>query len=190
MLDYVLRGRAALYRPASPENYAEAISSFEHVLELEPQSIDAQIGLARVLVWRVLDFGSSSAADDIKRAEALANRALAAAPRSPSAHDVKATVLRAQHRCVDAIREYETRFSLNHNAAGALADTGRCKIDVGPIEEANPLLEQAIRLSPLDPYIANWYYRIGVAHLLQSHMDDAILWLEKARGANQALPYV
>jgi adenylate cyclase len=193
-LDYVLRGRAALYRPTSSENYAEAIKSFEHALELDPQSVDAQIGLAQVLAANVIDFGTSStaAADaiNINRAEALANRALAAAPRSPYAHLIKGLVLRVQHRCADAISEYQTVLAVDHNAAKALADIGRCRIYIGPIGEAIPLLEQAIRLSPRDPAIAYWYYRIGEAHLLQSHIDEAIVWLEKARAANQALPFV
>src|SRR5262249_10137993 len=170
---------AARQRGTSPENSAEAIGSFEQALELDPQSTDAQLGLADALVNRVLDFGPNSAADDIKQAESLANRALAAAPRSPLAHQVKAHVLRAQRRCGEAILEYETVLALNHNAAGALGSIGRCKIYIGPIEEAIPLLEQAIRLSPRDPGIGYWYFRIGEAHLLQSHTDDAILWFEK-----------
>jgi adenylate cyclase len=186
-LDYVLRGRAAMYRaPLSLENYAEATSSFEHALKLDPQSTDAQLGLALILVNRVLEFGSSSAAYDIKRAEALADRALAAAPQSLSAHFVKGQVLRTQRRCAEAIPEYETVLALDHNAANALAGIGRCKTYIGRIEEAIPLLEQAIRLSPREPYIFNWYFRIGEAHLLQSHIDDAILWLEKAKRASPA----
>jgi hypothetical protein len=33
-----------------------------------------------------------------------------------------------------------------------------------------------------------WYWRIGMVHLLQSHTDEAIRWLEKARSANPARP--
>ena len=47
-----------------------------------------------------------------------------------------------------------------------------------------PLQEQAIRLSPHDPFIGNWYLRIGIVHLLQSRTEEAILWFEKARSAN------
>jgi adenylate cyclase len=182
-LDYVLRGRAALYRPISQENYAEAMNLFEHAFELDPHSTDAQLGLAQVLVNRVLDFGPSSAGDDIKRAETLANQALAAAPRTPLAHSVKGHVLRAQRQCAEAILEYETALALDHNAVGAFANIGRCKIYIGPIEDAIPMLEQAIRLSPRDTSIGLWYFRIGEAHLLQSHFDDAILWFEKAKRA-------
>jgi TolB-like protein/Tfp pilus assembly protein PilF len=189
-MDYVMRGRAAISRPPSLEHYTEALNWFEHALELDPQSTDAQLGLAHALVNRLLDFPGSAGADDLKRAETLANGALAAAPRKAYAHYVKAHVLRAQRRCAEAIPEYEAALALNRNAVNALADMGRCKTWLGPIEEAIPLLEQAIRLSPRDPYIGNTYFRIGEAHLLQSHIDEALLWLEKARRAEFATSYV
>jgi hypothetical protein len=37
-LDYILRRRAALSNPLSPNNFAELISLFEHALALDPQS--------------------------------------------------------------------------------------------------------------------------------------------------------
>jgi tetratricopeptide (TPR) repeat protein len=43
------------------------------------------------------------------------------------------------------------------------------------------ILEQIIRLSPRDPYIGSCYSRIGAGHLLQSRIEEAIVWLEKAR---------
>jgi len=48
----------------------------------------------------------------------------------------------------------------------------------------------SIRLSPRDPFIGIWYFRVGQAHLLQSRIDEAILWFEKARSANPRLPFV
>jgi TolB-like protein len=189
-LDYILRGRAARLRPNSRDSVAEAISLFEHALAVDPDSSEAQSRLAVTLVDRVLDFGSSSAEADVKRAEELATRAVAASPRDWYAHHVRGQVLRAQRRCKEAIPEYETALSLNRNLVAALASIGRCKIYIGPIEEAIPAQEQAIRLSPRDPGIANWYFRIGEAHLLQSHIDEAILWLEKSRGSNAEPPYV
>jgi Flp pilus assembly protein TadD len=132
---------------------------------------------------RVLEFNPPSAADDIQLAETLVNRALAAAPRNPLAHIIKGSVLRAQRRCAEAIPEYETALALDPNVAGAFGNIGRCKIYVGPIEEAIPLLERAIRLSPRDPELGYWNFRIGEAHLLQSHFDDAFLWFGKAQRA-------
>jgi hypothetical protein len=56
--------------------------------------------------------------------------------------------------------------------------------------EVIPDLEQVIRLSPRDPFIGGWYNRIGTVHLLQSRVEEAILWFENARGANPALSSV
>jgi tetratricopeptide (TPR) repeat protein len=189
-LDYILRGRAALLRPLSRERYAEGIGLFERALALDPRSVEVQSRLASALVGRVLDEMSASGTADIARAEALIGQALVASPLSPPAHFAKGQLLRARGRCDEAIVEYETALASNRNWASALANIGRCKIYVGPIEEAPPLEEQAIRLSPLDPQIGVWYFRIGQAHLAQSRIDEAIVWLEKARSANPGLPYV
>jgi tetratricopeptide (TPR) repeat protein len=68
-------------------------------------------------------------------------------------------------------------------AISCLAD---CKLYTGAIEEVIPLQEEAIRLSPRDPYISNMYGRIGRVHLVQSRIDEAIRWCEKAIRANPA----
>jgi adenylate cyclase len=154
---------------------------------LDPSSAEAQSLLASALASRVLDFPVSTSDVDIKRAGDLATQAVTASPRSALAHYAKAQALRVQRRCEEAIPEYETALALNRNWVGALANIGRCKIFVGQIEEAIPLLEQAIHLSPRDPGIAWWYARIGQAHLLRSRVDEAILWLEKARAGNAQL---
>ena len=53
-----------------------------------------------------------------------------------------------------------------------------------------PYFEQAIRLSPHEPGIAVWHGRVGVAKLLQSQTDEALVWLEQARSENARLPFV
>ncbi len=189
-LDFILRGRAAWSKPKSRENYAEAIRLFERALALDPGSVEAQSRLTIALTGRVLDEMADSVAADIARAEGLIGQALAASPRNPLAHWAKAHFLRATGRCEEAIREYETALASNRNWASAIAHIGRCKIYIGPLEEAIPLEEQAIRLSPRDPDIGLWYFRIGQVHLLRSRIDEATAWLEKARNASPKLTFV
>jgi adenylate cyclase len=188
-LDYILRGRAAEFKPNSRDVYAEAISLFEYALTIDPQSVEAQSRLAIALTSRVLDQMTASTAADIARAEGLVRQALEAAPRSPLVHFAKGQILRVQRRYAEAIPEYEAVITFDRNWVRALGPLGECKLFAGSLDEMIPLMEQAIRLSPRDPRIAIWYFRIGVAHLLQSRIDDAIVWLEKARGANAELPY-
>jgi TolB-like protein/class 3 adenylate cyclase len=187
-LDYILRGRAARLRPNSRDVYAEAISLFEHALALDPQSVEAQSRLAGALAGRVLDRMTDSAAVDLTGAEALVGQALAASPRSAHAHYVKAMVLRAQNRWGEALPELETALALDHNMVGASDALAWCRLYTGSLDEVIPLVEQAIRLSPRDPGIGNWYLAIGTVHLSQSRTDEAIVWLEKARGAVPAAP--
>ena len=187
-LDYILKGRAAYSKPASRDTYAEAISFYERALDLDPQCAEARSLLARTLAARAMDGMTDTAAADLAHAEGLARSALAASWRSPLAHFAKGHVLRAQGRLEEAIPEYETAIALNRNWVFAYVALGACKLLTGEIEEAIPLAEQAIRLSPRDPNIGIMYDRIGYVHLLQSRIDQAILWSEKARSANPAHP--
>jgi tetratricopeptide (TPR) repeat protein len=111
-------------------------------------------------------------------------------PRSARVHHSMAEVLRTQRRYTEAISEYEDALAIDRNFANALAALGRCKTYIGPVDDAIHAQQKAIRLSPRDPQLYNWYFRIGEAHLLQSRIDQAIDWLEKARSGSPAIWYV
>jgi TolB-like protein/Tfp pilus assembly protein PilF len=187
-LDYILRGRAASWKLPARDTCAEAIGLFERALALDPRSVEAQSLLAGTLSTRVMAGWADSAAADIARAEGLVGQALATSPRSPLAHMAKGQVLRAQRRFAEAIPEYETAIASNRNWVSTLHALAQCKLYAGSIEETIPLEEQAIRLSPRDPDMYLFYSEIGVVHLLQSRIDEAILWLERARNANPEHP--
>ena len=136
----------------------------------------------------MLDQMTDSAASDLAHAEMLADRALTAFPSTALVHYAKAQVLRAQQRFEEAILQYEQVLALNRNWVHAIAALGYCKFITGSIEEAIPAQERAIRLSPRDPLIWLYDYWIGQVHLLQSHVDESILWFEKARTANPEHP--
>ena len=129
-------------------------------------------------------------AADLQRAQELAAQALASAPNYPSAHFARGHLLRALGRPGEAIPEYEAVIALNRNAAFAYPRLGWCKLMTGSIDETIPLVERTIRLSPRDPYLGLYFLYIGVAHLLQSRTDEAILWLEKARSGFPAFPNI
>jgi TolB-like protein/class 3 adenylate cyclase/Flp pilus assembly protein TadD len=189
-LDYILRGRAASNKSPARDNYAEAVGLYERALALDPQSAEVQSRLAIALAARVLNGLTNSAAADIRRADELSGQALAASPRSALAHFAKGLVLRVQRQSGEAIPEFEAAILVSRNWTGALSNLGWCKLYTGAMDEAITLHEQAIRLSPRDPYIGTWYLSIGVVHLLQSRTDEAIVWLEKARSASPGLPNV
>jgi TolB-like protein/class 3 adenylate cyclase/Tfp pilus assembly protein PilF len=185
--EYILRARAAYNRDSTRESFAETIGLCELALALDPASIQARGLLAQTLAGRVLDQLTDTPAVDLERAETLITDVLAASPRDPVAHFARGQVLRAQTRYEAAIPEYERAVALNRNWVNAVAALGLCKFHVGAIEETIPAQEQAIRLSPRDPRLPNWYWRIGMVHLLKARVGDAISWLEQACSANPRL---
>jgi adenylate cyclase len=190
-LDCVFRGRAVLAKSPTRDSYAEAIGWYERALALDPRSVEAQLWLVHALTGRVLNGMSGTEAADMARAEDLLRQTIAISPPDTAlAHYAKGQVLRAQRRLADAIPEYETVIALDRNSAASFAQLGRWKLFTGSLDEAIPMVEQAIRLSPRDSRLGVWYLLIGTTHLLQSRTDEAIAWLEKARSANPAHPGV
>src|SRR5262249_50900182 len=77
----------------------------------------------------------------------------------------------------------------DRNDPNALLQLSMCKfLTGGSDQEAIALTEQAIRLSPRDPWLWWWHTWIGFVHLLQSRIDEAIAWLEKGRSAQPKAP--
>ena len=201
-LEYILRGRAAHAKgPPTRESYADQIGFYERALAADPGSIDAQSRLADGLSGRALDGFSDSPVEDIKRAEAVLATALATAPLDPFLHFLKGQILRAVAqgpfgltaeariaRFADAIPEYEIYLAASPNAVNVLAHLAWCKFMTGNGDEAIPLLEKSIRISPRDPRLYLWYARLGEVHLFEGRLDEAILWLDKARRANPPFP--
>jgi cytochrome c-type biogenesis protein CcmH/NrfG len=56
--DLVMRGWAWWYRPMSPANRREAQLAFEQALERDPDSVEARIGLATILVSNIATAGA------------------------------------------------------------------------------------------------------------------------------------
>jgi TolB-like protein/Flp pilus assembly protein TadD len=182
--DYILRGAAVMNAPKTRRTYAEAIGLFDRALALDPRAVEAQSFLAIHLAGRVTADQTDTAAADIARGEALAGQAVAASPPSSLAHMAQAMVLRAQNRFEEAIRAYDAVLTLNRNVVPAYANIAYAKLSAGSTEEAIPLLEEAIRLSPRNSDVGSWYWAIARAHLMEARVDQAVFWLEKARSAN------
>jgi TolB-like protein/Tfp pilus assembly protein PilF len=182
-LDYILRGRAALGGGGDVhENIEKAVDLLEHALALDPSSVEAQSRLANALVSRAAWKDAAAAAVDLKRAEELIAQALATSPGDPYTHRVKGKLLRLKRRCDEAIPEFEIMLASNRNDPLTLVDLSMCKfLTGGSDKEAIALVEQATRLSPRDPTTPFWYTWMGLVHLLQSSIDEAIAWLEKGR---------
>jgi tetratricopeptide (TPR) repeat protein len=89
---------------------------------------------------------------DTRRADELASRALAVDPNSYHAHQAKARL--AQRRIEEAIVEARRSLSLNPGFIPAYRNLCVAAMYLGRPEETIEYADKAMRLSPLDPYLA------------------------------------
>jgi len=142
-----------------------------------------------LLANRLLDFqltrpiGRGNRADELEQGR----RQIAAQLRCPFRQG--SGVAGARNDTRRPLANTETVLTINRNWAGAIFALAWCKFHTGSIDEAIPLLGATYPPQPRDPYMGIWYARIGIAHLLQSRLDEAIAWLEKARSALPSRPW-
>jgi TolB-like protein/tetratricopeptide (TPR) repeat protein len=187
--DLVMRGWAQFYRPRSVAGLQEAQRLFERAREIDPRSVDARIGIARIMVSRAANGLSTSSQQDVAGAEELLLEALERDTNSSVVHFSMGMLRRVQNRLAEARIEFERAIALDRNDASALLQLGVVLWFLGQPEAAIPHIEKAIRLSPLGPNTHVNYYGLGVCHTLLGHVDEAIELLRKARAANPRIWY-
>jgi adenylate cyclase len=188
--DFIMRGWAWSNRPFTPANRREAQRAFERALEIDQRSVDARIGLASTLASYLAPGWTSSAHEDLTRAEQLLLEALERDANSASARQQLGRLRRLQNRLTESKIELEAAIALDRNSVFALRQLGQTLTYLGEPEAGMRRIEAAIRLSPRDPDIAQMYRALGVCHLLSDHVDQAIDFLGQARGANPRLWYI
>jgi adenylate cyclase len=186
-LDLIFRGLAALYKPSSKATLAMARSFFEDALQIDNCSTRAWAGLAEAHAGTVLGRWSEAPADQLQAAEDAAERALACDPTNPAAHMAKAAVLFAEIKLEGALVEYEKVIELGHSWPMAYARMGILNALLGRPEETFPLVEKAIRLSPHDSNLGEWYLSIGIAWFMMDQLEEGIIWLRRSTEANPEL---
>jgi adenylate cyclase len=182
--DFVMRGWAWYYRPFSVANREESERLFERALEIDPQSVDARVGIATVLVSNIVDGWSSSPQQDGVRAEKLLNEAFEGNANAAMAHFALGLLRRSQVRLAESGNEFEAAIAQDRNFARAIYHFGLTQMFLGQPEPAIPYIEKAIRLNPHDPNPTALYWALGSCHLLLGGADEAIGLLRKARAAN------
>jgi class 3 adenylate cyclase/TolB-like protein/Tfp pilus assembly protein PilF len=188
--DLLMRGWALYYRPASTTRRQEALRDFERALEIDPQSVEARIGVGTVLVDDLVLRFTTDRERDTARADDMLREALEREMDDSMAHFAMGMLRRIQNRLKDSQIELETAIAFDRNNARALQQLGVTLICLGQPEEAIPRIERAIRLNPHDPNIASYYWALGSADLVSGRVDDAVSLLSKGRAANPRLYFI
>jgi TolB-like protein/Tfp pilus assembly protein PilF len=186
--DLVMRGWALYYRPLSAANREAAQRAFEQALEIDPESVDARVGIATVLGEYLALGWSKSRQQDMERDEQLLLEALGRDRNNSQALSTMGQLRRLQNRLIESQIELQKAITLDRNHAGAILQLGITLMFLGHPEAAIPHIEKAIQLNPRHQNIFYFYYWLGQCHLLLAHTDEAIDLLRKGRSANPQHP--
>ena len=169
-LDAYYRGLDQFNRVTREAN-AEALHCFEQVIELEPQSPLGYLGTAWTHLSAFRYGWSDSPPDSLKRAAELASRALELDEGCADAHALLGYYHLLQGAHDAAIAAGERAVALNPNHADNVANLACSYAVADQPTDAIPLLERAIRLSPIYP---TWYLNIlGFANFRTERYDEA-----------------
>ena len=183
-VDLVMRGQALLNRPFARENHAQALPLFERALKLDPENVDARLGMAEVLVDGALNGWTTERTADLEVAERAIASVLQGDPTHPFAHYLRGETLRARSRYSEALAAFDRVLTLNQSFARAHAYRGLIHIFLGRAEETERDIAAAIRLSPKDPLLGAWLAREGLAKLHLGQDQEAIAPLRRAAAVN------
>jgi TolB-like protein len=183
--DLVFQGWAVFNRGWTPAHMARARGFFERALELSPENIEAMVGLALVNDTE----GAALLTDDpsarLAAAEVIFTKALSLAPNHAAAHMALGTALMCTKRAAQAIDEFEHTLALDRNSAVAHSLIGYAKHLLGRNAETEAHINEALRLSPRDPFAHTWLVWVGSAKVALNADKEAVVWLRRGLEANR-----
>jgi TolB-like protein/class 3 adenylate cyclase len=187
-MDLHFRGRACWNKGLTPEYMAQARGFFERALTLDPDNIEALVGMAQVDTA----LGANSFTNDriarLTAAETALIKVLSIAPNHAVAHLVLGGVQMVTNRAAQGIAECERALALDRNLAAAHAFIGYAKLALGRAEETEAHILEALRISPRDILAYQWMMFAGNAKLLLNSDADAVAWFRRCLEANRNFP--
>jgi tetratricopeptide (TPR) repeat protein len=191
-VDLVMQAAAAYSGGWSPSKLNEALGYYERALQLAPDLVPAQVGLAEALVLRVRLSLPGNMPHDLARADSLIASALSAESSNALAHYVKAELAFTRKQFDVALSESQVVIENDPNFARAYALRGGIYIFVGRAAETIPYEETALRLSPREPDRNFWEHWICRAHAHMAQWEKAAEWCGKSIATNPSfwIPYV
>jgi TolB-like protein len=187
-MDLNFQGRAWWHRGPTPEHMTQARGFFERALALDPENVEAMVGMASVDVA----VGGALLTDDkmalCSAAETNAIKALSLAPDHAEAHLALGVAYMFTNRAAEGIAECEQAFVLNPNIADVHSAIGFGKCLMGQAAETEGHILEALRLSPRDIGAYWWIFCVGRAKIQLGADAEAVAWFRRSIEANRNFP--
>jgi TolB-like protein/Tfp pilus assembly protein PilF len=184
-MDLVFQGSSWQNKGLTPDCMAQARRFYEKAIALDPENVEAMVGLARVDTL----LGAAIMTDDwsarFTSAEATLTKALSLAPNHASAHAVLGSLQIFTKRAAQGIAECEQALTLDRNLARAHGVIGLAQVYLGRAAETEAHVNEAFRLSPRDTLAPRWSLFVGLAKAQLGADAEAVIWMRRSLDANR-----
>ena len=184
-MDLYFQGMSWYNKGLTPDSLSEARSLFERALALDPNNVDAMIGVGLASCQVAATHISDDRTTRLRAAEALAIKALSIAPEKPLGHLCLGIVQIYTNRAAQGIAEFERALAIDRNLAAAHAWIGLAKTFLGRGEETDVHIQDALRLSPRDTSAYHWEAFKGIAKVFLGKDEEATPQLRRAIEINR-----
>jgi TolB-like protein/class 3 adenylate cyclase len=187
-VDFCFRGMACIHKGLTNEHMAQALGFFQRALALDPDSIEALVGVALIDLNKGANFATDDGAARLAAAEATLIKALSINPQHAQAHMHMGFVQLFTNRANRRIAECEQALALDRNLANAHGVIGLAKYYLGRGEETEAHIHEALRLSPRDIFAFRWMMWVGIAKVQLNADSEAVNWFRRSIEANRNFP--
>jgi DNA-binding winged helix-turn-helix (wHTH) protein/TolB-like protein len=185
--DLAMQGFATWYLGVTQANVQAARALFERAVAMDPDSSRGWAGVHFTTTAMLLNGWADPAEATRRHTEVTAN--LDRVDREGHyTQQAKAHEFFARREFPAMVR-HTAAWTERYRLPTAFGAHGAALNFVGRFDEAVPALERALRLSPADPFRAEWQYRLALAHFGAGRHELARDWSQTAAAKNPALPW-
>jgi tetratricopeptide (TPR) repeat protein len=183
-MDLVFQGSSWFNKGLTPDCLTRARCFFEKATALDPENIEAMVGLARVNSTTGAAFLTDDWSARLAAAERTLTKVLSLAPNHALAHLFLGLVQIFTRRVAQGIAQFEQALALDRNLARAHANIGLAKAFLGRGAETEAHVNEALRLSPRDTMAHRWMVYVGLAKVQLGADAEALVWMRRGVDAN------
>ena len=184
-LDLTMQARALMSDIKRQGHAAAAIELFRQALVLNPDCVDAMVGIALARIYQVINLYRLDGRDTLlDEAEALISRSSELAPNQHSMLKARALLLRARGKFAEAILATEAMIARNPAEPTAYKEMGLNKLYLGATQEAVDWFRRADAVAPRDPERWTWLQGLGRALMQLGDAEGAVDALRQTLESN------
>ena len=187
-MDLFFQGLASINKGINVENMAHARDYFERALTVDPNNLDALLGVGRVDYTLAAAYLSDDRDARLAAAETAIAKVLSVRPNDALAHEIMGGILIETKRVDQGVAEFEQALALDPNLATAHGLMGLAKIFIGHPEETGAHENEALRLSPRDSFAWLWLHFAGAAKMTMGAEEEPVALYRRSIDDNRTSP--